>query len=97
MRKAGRVIDGILDDMIGANYMITQQQIMDIRAQHDEEISAVNTIIEAVARDAYEYGRAFDRGKMTERIGFWKAVFENVLSGRVDTENKGGGHGDIMR
>ena len=69
-------IDMILDEMIGANYILTQKQIKDIRTRHDLETRVSAGILEAVARSTYDAGRKSDRAEMEKLISSGRA---NVL------------------
>lgn len=51
-----RTIDDVLNEMIGANYMLTQDQIREIRDIHDSERRTVKEDIRA----AFEAGRKHD-------------------------------------
>ena len=66
-----RTIEKVLDEMIGANWMVTQAQIMEIRAIHSGEKVSVNTRI----REAYEAGRKHDR-----------AALERILAGEPEKQ-----------
>ena len=61
-------IDMILDEMIGANYILTQKQIKDIRTRHDLEARVSASILGAVARSTYEAGRKSDPVEMNKLI-----------------------------
>jgi hypothetical protein len=61
-------IDMILDEMIGANYILTQKQIKDIRTRHDLEARVSAGILDAVARSTYEAGRKSDPIEMNKLI-----------------------------
>lgn len=55
-----RTIEEVLDEMVGANYMITAAQICEIAEIHSAEIASVNDRI----REAYFAGRKHDRPKL---------------------------------
>ena len=61
-------IDMILDEMIGANYILTQKQIKDIRTRHDLEARVSAGILDAVARSVYDAGRKSDPVEMNKLI-----------------------------
>lgn len=65
-------IDMILDEMIGANYILTQKQIKDIRTRHDLEARVSAGILDAVARSTYEAGRKRDPAEMNKLIASGK-------------------------
>ena len=65
-------IDLILDEMIGANYILTQKQIKDIRTRHDLEARVSAGILDAVARSTYEAGRKSDPAEMNKLIASGK-------------------------
>lgn len=69
-------IDCILDEMIGANYILTQKQIKDIRTRHDLEARVSASILDAVARSTYEAGRKSDPIEMNKLIASGKT---NIL------------------
>lgn len=69
-------IDLILDEMIGANYILTQKQIKDIRTRHDLEARVSAGILDAVARSTYEAGRKSDPAEMNKLIARGKT---NIL------------------
>ena len=66
-------IDLILDEMIGANYILTQKQIKDIRTRHDLEARVSAGILDAVARSTYEAGRKSDPVEMNKLIASGRA------------------------
>lgn len=55
-----RTIEEVLNEMIGANYMITDAQICEIAEIHSAEIASVSERI----REAYFAGRKHDRPKL---------------------------------
>lgn len=57
-----RTIEEVLEEMIGANYMMTQKQINEIRHIHAAEIACTSKRIMA----AYDAGRKHDREKLDE-------------------------------
>lgn len=69
-------IDMILDEMIGANYILTQKQIKDIRTRHDLEARVSAGILDAVARSTYDAGRKSDPVEMNKLIASGKT---NIL------------------
>ena len=64
-----RTIDDVLNEMIGANYAVTNAQICEVMEIHSAEVAAVNIRI----REAYEAGRRHDR-----------AALEKILEGEAD-------------
>ena len=64
-----RTIEEVLNEMVGANYAVTNAQICEVMEIHSAEVAAVNIRIRA----AYEAGRRHDR-----------AALEKTLEGEAD-------------
>lgn len=70
-----RTIEEVLNEMIGANYMITAAQICEIAEIYSAEIASVNDRI----REAYFAGRKHDRPKLEALL-----LQNNILQGNKD-------------
>lgn len=65
-----RTIEEVLDEMIGANYMITAAQIEEIREIHKCEINEALITATGLAEEAYEAGRKHDRKGFEEAVDY---------------------------
>lgn len=60
-----RTIEEVLNEMIGANYAVTNAQICEVMEIYSAEVAAVNVRIRA----AYEAGRRHDRAELAKILG----------------------------
>ena len=65
-----RTIEEVLDEMVGANYMITAAQIEEIREIHKCEINEALITATGLAEEAYEAGRKHDRKGFEEAVDY---------------------------
>lgn len=65
-----RTIGEVLDEMVGANYMITAAQIEEIREIHKCEINEALITATGLAEEAYEAGRKHDRKGFEEAVDY---------------------------
>lgn len=65
-----RTIEEVLDEMVGANYMITAAQIEEIRDIHKCEINEALITATGLAEEAYEAGRKHDRKGFEEAVDY---------------------------
>ena len=57
-----RTIEEVLNEMVGANYAVTNAQICEVMEIHSAEVAAVNIRI----REAYEAGRKHDKAELAK-------------------------------